>query len=462
MGLGQMERVDYMLELAQWMGSNGVPGADITLLINSALDALYEVEDQNMVEEEVVVPEEDDDDEGGYGSGAAGGGDYAATEAGDISTTLLRAGGGRNSKSRSSTAVGGAAAARSSSSSAAGSTTLGGSKAPLTGGGSAMRGKTASATSVAGSATSASGGPTRPAIGPDGKPIEEEKLPPRLDFKMLEQSARALVMLSSLDSTQSKRTERFLEAVYFVRKSLQLWLDSLYLMYRKQGYAALTPAQRGEAALPDPNAPPAGTEKGKKAPAAAAAAAPAAVDPNTPAAVVYPTLESFQPAVPDFLRPPQEPVLFIAWVASPTQQIVDLMALATAQCPEEVPSKKSLPAIQLSMHYLLQLADELKNAGFCKYALFVYAYCRMTLIYLQPVVPGTAAVLTVIHFSCVKLMLELGLTVEAQALPQYIPSAEFAAAVAVGAKVTAPPPLTPGTYLVKVSLTLYLKYSQQN
>jgi hypothetical protein len=41
---GDLERVEYLLECAQFMASNGLPRADIRLLLQEALDALLEVE----------------------------------------------------------------------------------------------------------------------------------------------------------------------------------------------------------------------------------------------------------------------------------------------------------------------------------------------------------------------------------------------------------------------------------
>lgn len=404
-GLGQMERVDYMLELAQWMGSNGVPGADITLLVQTALDALYEVEEQGLPQATDADADADDSELGG---------DFNAANTDTATQRSTKAGLNRSNTGTRAGSVNGSV--------------RGLTKAP------SVRGK-GSAVSVAASTTS------KPALGPDGKPIEEEKLPPRLDFKMLEQCVRALTMQSMLESTQAKRLDKHLEAVYFLRKSLDLWMDSLYLMFRKQGYAALKPEQRGEA------------------PAAVAEPAKGAKGAPVPEVVseIFATFESFVPPKPDFLCPPQEPVLFIAWLANPSQQMVDLMVLANSQSPDDVPNKITLPAIQLSMHYLLVLADGLRTYGHCKYALLVYAYCRMLLLYVTPAVTGTAAVLSAVHFQCTTLLLEMGLPTEALALPQLLPIGEFTTPAAGTKPVTA---LTVGAYLIKVRFlfsTPYLK-----
>jgi hypothetical protein len=56
-----MERVDYLLEAAQWMGSHSIPRIDIMDIVESAIDALYEVEERkypelaDMDEEEVEL-----------------------------------------------------------------------------------------------------------------------------------------------------------------------------------------------------------------------------------------------------------------------------------------------------------------------------------------------------------------------------------------------------------------------
>ena len=44
-----IERVDYELETAQWMASAGVPRVEVIEVVQSAMDAIYEVEDKNLV-----------------------------------------------------------------------------------------------------------------------------------------------------------------------------------------------------------------------------------------------------------------------------------------------------------------------------------------------------------------------------------------------------------------------------
>jgi hypothetical protein len=454
-GVGEMERVDYLLELAEWMGSNGVPGADISLLLSTALDALYEVEEQSLLLPGAEpCPEDDDDDDGGADEEEEQKA-YAQLTAAAASAVSLGHGPGGLASSSSSVAATRQASRKSSVSRMGGTGTASRVTiaASATGGGPTASAGAAGAGSGAG--TGGGGSASRPALGPDGKPIEEKKIPERLSFKMLEQCVRGLTMASMLDSAQAKRTERYLEAVFFVKRALQTWMDALFLCYRKQKYAALTPAERGEtpasASAADAPAAAAAAAAVEKAPAkkAAAAGAPAVAD-AAPAAV-YPTFESFEPPVPAFLVPPSEPVLMMAWAAEPSPQIVELMNIALAQCPADVPSKTSLPVVQLTMHYLLLLADGLRCTGFCKYSLLVYSFSRMLLLHLTPAVGGTAAVLASIHFASLRLLLEIGLPSEAAALPQFIPSAEFIAALGPLPPGTPPmPPLTIGSYLVKV------------
>jgi hypothetical protein len=390
-----MERVDYMLELAQWMGSNGVPSADITVLMQKALDALYEVEEQNDPK------------------GAASEDPEATPEVSDL---LSAAPSNARSKATLSRAGSGSRAAT--------STTRG-------------------ATQQKSRRGSGTGSSTEPKLGPDGKPIEEEKLAPRLDFKMLEQCARSLTMQSMLEGNQSKQVAKYLEAVSYVRKSLNLWMDTLYPYYRKQAYAALKPEQRGECPFPPPEAP-----KGMNKVQAAAYAAEMAALPPPP---TYPTLESYNPPKPDFLAPPEEPILFIAWLAAPAPQLVELMLLGNAQNAEDVPSKTSLHTLQLSVHYWLALADGLRRNGHSKSALFVYAYIRMVLLYLKPGVSGTSAVLSAVHFQCFTLLMEMGLPTEALALSQQLPAEP--AGTTPDAPSKALEAQTIGTFLLKVSIS---------
>jgi hypothetical protein len=402
-GVGKMERVDYMLEFAQWMGSNGVPSADISVLVSKALDALSEVEAQ-------TLPKDANASDSGEGSG----------EGAEGADMLSAAGSNARSKgtlSRAGTGLRGAAS------------TSGQSRAGTQKGG--LR-------STAGSVSGAS----EPKLGPDGKPIEEEKLPPRLDFKMLEQCARVLTMQSMLEGNQARQTAKCLTAADYLHKSVELWMATLYVYYRTQAYAALKPEQRGECPFPPPEVPK-GMNKQQAADYAAMLAA-------APPPVTYPTLESYSPPRPDFLSPPEEPILLVAWLSVPAPQLVEVMLLGNAQNAADVPSKTSLPTVQLSVHYWLTLADTLRCNGHSKAALFVYCYVRLILLYLKPGVSGTSAVLSVVHFQCFTLLMEMGLPTEAHALNTVLPT-DAAGDAKVAASAT---PLNIGAYLSKVSVLL--------
>lgn len=396
-----MERVDYFLEYAQWMGSNGVPSADISTLLQKALHALQEVEDQNNPAKDNAP----DDSELGDAGDATSAGVSQAKSKGTLSRTGtgLRGGAGSTAASRTNTQRG---------------------------------------TRSVGAASAAT---SEPKLGPDGKPIEEEKLPPRLDFKMLEQCARVLVMQSMLEGSEATQTAKYLEAVSYLQKSLTLWMDTLYPFYRKQAYAALKPEQRGECPFPPPEIP-----KGMNKQQAADYAAMLAAQPPP---VTYPTLESYNPPKPDFLAPPEDPILFITWLNAAQQPLVDLMVLGVAQHPDDVPSKESLSTIQLTAHYFMVLAEGLRRVGHSKAALFVYCYLRMLLLYLKPGVTGTSAVLSAVHFASFTLLMEMGLPAEAHALPQMLPPEPIAPGADPNAK--PPPPQNIGTFLSKVISTHY-------
>lgn len=402
--MGKVERVDYMLEFAQWMGTNGVPSADISLLLEKALAALYEVERQGQ-------PSLDDASQNGGGDDADAQSKGAFSQAG---TGLRRAGAGA-----------GAGAAR-------------------TSGFSGTRG---SQRSVPGGSTRGGGNSSEPKFGPDGKPIEEEKLPPRLDFKMLEQSARVLTMQSMLEANQMRQTAKSLEAVGYLQKGLELWMSTLYEQYyRKQAYAALKPEQRGECPFP-PAEMPKGLNKVQQAEWTAQQAA-------LPPPVTYPTIDTFHPPRPDYLAPPEDAILLVPWLAAPAPQLVDLMLQAAVHNAADVPSRASLPVLQLSVHYWLTLADTLRRNGHSKSALFAYSFVRLILLYLKPGVTGVHAVLSAVHFECFTLLLEMGLPAEAHGMTAVLPVSEPAAAGAAETKTGAADaaPLSIGAYLAKVSV----------
>ena len=212
-----MERIDYMLETAQWLASAGVPRAEITEVVQSALDAIYEVEEKNL-----IAPLEEGNEEGSQTS------------------TMSRA------SNRSGGSGGGPRTAQKT----PGRSTAG--QGSRGGGGGGGGGGSAAGASRAGSRVGTRIGTEHTGIlgrleipgGVDGA------LPAKLNTKQYEQSLRALIMLAMLESNEAARRERLAEAVYFVRALLEDWQSLVYEACKCAAYAKM-PLLEHEATLYD-------------------------------------------------------------------------------------------------------------------------------------------------------------------------------------------------------------------
>lgn len=192
-----LERVDYMLETAQWMSSAGVPRPDINQLLLSVLDALYEIEGKDM-----TIPENGQlADDASMTSGASGSLTGSIRSAGSKSSA-------RGPQSKTS--------ARRMSKESNGST---GSR-----GKPKSSGRRVSATAKGGASSA------------DVNDSDVTKL----NAKYLEVAIRALSMTSILEYDETARLSRCLEANYFVEKYLQTWVASLLEYYKSNCYMKLS------------------------------------------------------------------------------------------------------------------------------------------------------------------------------------------------------------------------------
>ena len=366
--MGRIERVEYILELAQWMGSNAIPSVDITTVLQTGLDAVYEIEEQNLT----------------------------------IDTTSSSSGMGVEENNNSEIGMN------------------------ITGKKQTARNKSTTTINNSNSTSNTARSNSTAKIGIKldayGKPIIEEKLPMFLNYKLLEQSSRLLIMQSLLECKQLKQIELYMEAIYFIQKSLNLWLDTLYLIYKKKEYLALSPEERGESSSTSSDSVDVVATKGNKA-VVPSKQSTAVVDNTTNIEkTIYPTLDSYNPPRPAYLCPPTEPLLFLTWLAQPSTEFTALMLLAQTEYSIDIPSAMSLNTIQLSIHYWLLLAEGLHSVGYSMQALYVYSYIRMVLLYIQPNVNNTVVVLCCIHYHCYSILLELGMSEIIDMLPQYLPA----------------------------------------
>jgi len=200
-----MERVDYLLETAQWLGSSGVPRVEIVEVVQAALDAIYEVEEQNM-----PLKVDDSLDLDSQSTASRSSTRSAEQQAGTKASAGKSAGGG----------------------------TAGGKR-------SADRAATAGSKpgSRRGSASGSRAGSrdvfSRLAIG-----VGADGVPEQLNCKQLEQALRSLSMLAMLESNESTRRDRCTELPYFLRRLLIAWQDTIFEAAKLSAYAKLPLLER--------------------------------------------------------------------------------------------------------------------------------------------------------------------------------------------------------------------------
>lgn len=195
-----VNKVEYILEMAQYLSSGGIPKSDIYDLLLSSLDALsMYLSDPNM-------PIDDEDD-------AHDDDETMSKMSGSVRSKGSKA---KSAKSRGGTSV--VSKAKSVTSRAA----------SKRGSGSvASRART-----TAGSIVSVD-----PTLNVDIDPY-------RSNLKHLDYALRALAMMAVLESQSSLRLKKCLEAIYFIDRSIALWNDAMALTYRRIQFRAIPPTER--------------------------------------------------------------------------------------------------------------------------------------------------------------------------------------------------------------------------
>ena len=161
---GDIERVEYLLETAQFMSSVGMPQIVVAETIQGAVDALYEVEEQCLEEKEDV------DQKDGTMSECSRATSHRSSRSSRTGT--------RRSVSR--------------------------------------RGSLNSKKSLVKRQSSVKS--TKSEALPPAT---------RLNLKQLEQAVRSLVMLSMLESSMEKKGEKCMEGMFFIERSLRLWQETI-------------------------------------------------------------------------------------------------------------------------------------------------------------------------------------------------------------------------------------------
>lgn len=193
-------RVEYILEMVQYLASSGVPKSDVYELLLSALDALsVHLSDPD-------VPAEDDED---------------ARD--DDETSSKMSGSVRSKGSKAKSAKSKAASVKSQAKSVAAS------KAGTKRGSGSVVSR---ARTVAGSVMSVD--PTANA----------DIDPNRSNLKHLDYAMRSLAMMVALENKSELRLKRSLETVYFVERSISLWNKAMELAHRRRQFLAIPPPER--------------------------------------------------------------------------------------------------------------------------------------------------------------------------------------------------------------------------
>lgn len=198
-----VERVDYLLELAEVIATEGLPRSEVREILRNALDTYCEIEENRF--EEIKDWEEGDDEEmGGF------------PQQDEKSTT-------RQSNKRPRSVTSGASKRRSSNPQAGDSR------------------RQTPAPSVKGSST--------------GRAKVEDiapKLPNTMDFKALEQSCRLWVMFMATEVRHDDRLGHMMKAFYYLRRCLELWQSALQEAHKMTVLEATPVDQRG-AEIPIPS-----------------------------------------------------------------------------------------------------------------------------------------------------------------------------------------------------------------
>lgn len=189
-----LEKVDYMLETAQWMASNGAPRININELLNSAADSLYEVEGNKQIYKDLKQEKTDD-----------------ALSVDDSSVS--------SSKSSKASKTG---------------QTPPGSKRNSVSGPTGTASSRRSSTSSSNRHSATIGSLLKRDVG----------LPSKLNAKQLEQLVRISTMLAILESDENIRLQKCIESVYFINRFLSEWTTSLHELHKIQGYVSLSKAEQ--------------------------------------------------------------------------------------------------------------------------------------------------------------------------------------------------------------------------
>jgi hypothetical protein len=186
-----------------------------------------------------------------------------------------------------------------------------------------------------------------------------DNLDDQLNCQQMEQAARACAMMAILEIDPATRLDKCMGAAYFIGRFQTIWSMSIKEAHRAVTFAALS--------------------------AEAQAATPLEIF----------ELSNEQLGEVDL---PNDPLQLLSW--KPTPQFLTASKYLADRKPLLVPCALSLPAVPLTCHYVLWLAEAMDKLGFPLYALRCLALLRAVLMFLpnDGVCSGKDAVLASAHF----------------------------------------------------------------
>eukprot|EP01041_Mallomonas_annulata_P001674 gene1674-3234_t len=217
-----LNRLEYMLEMSQWICSNGLPKVEAYDLLQGCIDAIYEVQDR--IDNSTAIDDDNDDNASRNGS------TYSSQS--KISKLSKQ----QSKSSRKLTASG----------------TIGAGGVAVMRNMSSGSGSFRSVASLAQSTNSAMRRIKRQKSTKSSIMIEpDDPGQMSLNFKHLDMATRSVIMLALLESNTEKRLERCFESLEFINQSMNLWSTTLENTYKTSQYNQQSIAIREQMTLED-------------------------------------------------------------------------------------------------------------------------------------------------------------------------------------------------------------------
>ena len=192
----------------------------------------------------------------------------------------------------------------------------------------------------------------------------------RLNILQLDQAMRAIAMVAILENSSECKLERCVEGAFFLDRALSLWQGEINKHV---------------------------TEIVRKY---AEDSASVATDQSSTGAASRMSQEQLSKLV-EAGNIPTDPVDLALW--TPSKEFYMHMAKVTERTPLLVPSKASLPSLQLSVYYMMAMSSVLEKNGHTKSALFCLAWIRVCVLF-GCNMDNPEPLLAVLHFKILSIL----------------------------------------------------------